>query len=99
MKLEFSLQIFEKSSDIKFHENLSHGSRVVRRGQTDRHDEANSRFSQICERAWKVQKPTWFTSYMITFVRFEVLPVATVMFTLKMEAADHYAAFVIFTIL
>jgi hypothetical protein len=22
-------------------------------GQTDKHDEANSRFSQFCERAWK----------------------------------------------
>jgi len=32
---------------------------------------------------------------MITFVKFEVLPVATVMFTAKMEAEDHYAAFVI----
>jgi len=63
------------------------------------HDEANSRSSQFCERAWKGQNHTWFTSYMITFLRFEVLPVATVMFTLKMEAADHYAAFVISTIL
>jgi len=29
MKLEFSPQIFEKSSNIKFHENPSRGSRVV----------------------------------------------------------------------
>ena len=35
MKLEFSRQIFEKSSNIKFHENLSSGSRVVPCGQTD----------------------------------------------------------------
>jgi hypothetical protein len=28
MKFEFSRQIFEKSSNIKFHENLSGGSRV-----------------------------------------------------------------------
>jgi len=44
MKLEFSGQIFEKNSNIKFHENPSSGSRVVPCGQTDRHDEANSRF-------------------------------------------------------
>ena len=34
-KLEFSRQIFEKPSNIKFHENPSNGSRVVPRGQTD----------------------------------------------------------------
>jgi len=54
MKLEFSRQIFEKSN-IKFHENPSSGSRVVPcgrlDGQTNRHDEADSRFSQFCERA------------------------------------------------
>jgi hypothetical protein len=44
-------QIFEKSSNIKFHELPSSGSRVVPCGRTDRHDEANSRFSQFCERA------------------------------------------------
>jgi hypothetical protein len=32
MKLEFSRQIFEKYSNIKFHENPSGGSRVVQRG-------------------------------------------------------------------
>ena len=50
-KLEFSRQIFEKYSNIKFHKNPSSGSRVVPRGQTDRQDEANSHFSQFCERA------------------------------------------------
>jgi hypothetical protein len=35
MKLEFSLQIFEKFSNIKFHENPSIGSRVVPCGRTD----------------------------------------------------------------
>jgi len=39
MKLEFSRQIFEKYSNIKFHENTSSGSRVVSCGRTDRHDE------------------------------------------------------------
>ena len=45
---------FKKSSNIKFHENPSSVSRVVpygwAEGRTDRHDEANSRFSQFCER-------------------------------------------------
>ena len=48
MKLEFSRQIFEISSNIKFHETPSSGSRVVPCGQTDVFDEANSRFSQFC---------------------------------------------------
>ena len=48
MKLEFSRQMFEKCSDIKFHENPSRGSRVVPSGQT--RDEDNSRFSQLYER-------------------------------------------------
>jgi hypothetical protein len=47
-KLEFSWQIFEKFSNVKFHEIPSSGSRVVLRGWTDRrtdgHSEANSRF-------------------------------------------------------
>jgi len=51
MKLEFSRQIFEKSTIIKFHKNPSSGSRVVPCGRTVRHEETNSRFSQSCERA------------------------------------------------
>ena len=35
MKLEFSQQNFQKYPNIKFHENLSGGSRVVPREQTD----------------------------------------------------------------
>ena len=35
MKLEISQQFFEKYLDIKFHENLSSGSRVVSGEQTD----------------------------------------------------------------
>jgi hypothetical protein len=54
-KLEFSQQIFEKYSNIKFHENPTSGSRIVlcvrTDTQTDRHDEANNRISQFCERA------------------------------------------------
>jgi len=35
MKIEFSQQIFEKYSNIKFRENPSCGSRVVTRGWKD----------------------------------------------------------------
>jgi len=44
-------QIFEKTSNAKFHKIPSSGSRAVPRGRTDRHDKASSRFSQFCERA------------------------------------------------
>jgi len=50
MKLEIFRQIFEKYSSIRFHENPSSGSRVVPYGWEDKY-EANSRFSQFCERA------------------------------------------------
>jgi len=57
MALEFSLQIFEKYSNMKFLENTSSGSGIVpcwrtdrqTDKQTDRHDEANSRCSQFFE--------------------------------------------------
>ena len=42
MKLEFSQQIFEKYSNIKFYENPFSGSRAVPCGWKDGHDEANS---------------------------------------------------------
>jgi len=50
-KFKFSRQIFEKYSNIKCHKNPFSGSRVASCGQADRHDEANSRLSQSCERA------------------------------------------------
>ena len=61
IKLVFSRQILEKCSNITLHENSSNGSRVVScgrtygrtDGQTDRHDEANSRFSQLRETGLK----------------------------------------------
>ena len=51
MKLEFSRQIVENFSKIKFHENLFNESRGVSSDQTERHYKANSRFSQYCERS------------------------------------------------
>ena len=57
MKIEFSGQFLEKVSNIKFNQNPSSGSRCVlcvqTDGLTDRHDEANSHFSQFCQRANK----------------------------------------------
>jgi hypothetical protein len=51
MKIKFSLQILEKFTNCKLHENPSDGSQVVPNGrtagQTDRHDEANDHFSQF----------------------------------------------------
>jgi hypothetical protein len=55
MKLEFSRQIFENYSKIKFHEDPSSWGRVLSvwtDGQTEnRSDKANSSFSRFYERA------------------------------------------------
>jgi len=54
MNVEIPCQSFEIYADIKFHENapgVVGGGRVVPRGETDRHDESNSRFSQFFEHA------------------------------------------------
>ncbi len=50
MKLEFSPQIFEKYSNIKFHQKIYPvGAELFQPDgqQTDTHDEANSRFSHF----------------------------------------------------
>jgi hypothetical protein len=49
IKFEFSLAVFPKILNMKYHENPTSGSRVVYCGQTDRHDEANSCFTPFCE--------------------------------------------------
>jgi len=56
MKVESSGQIFEKYSNINFHENPSVGNPVYHAdGHMGRQDmrKANSRLSLFCERAWK----------------------------------------------
>jgi hypothetical protein len=58
MKVEFSRQIFEKYSNTKFHENLFKRIRVLPCGRIERHEEANSFFSQFCERAIKKDRST-----------------------------------------
>jgi hypothetical protein len=48
MKLEFSRQIFEKSQIPNFIKNRPVGAKLFHADrQTDRYDEANSRFSQL----------------------------------------------------
>ena len=49
--LEFSRQIFEKSSNIKFRESPSSGNLVDSFECTDRYDKAKSRFTQCWELA------------------------------------------------
>jgi len=49
MKFEFSQQIFEKYSNIKFRENLAEAKLFQADRQTDRHDKDNSWFSQFWE--------------------------------------------------
>jgi len=49
IKCEFTGQIIDKYSSIKFHENPSSEIRVVPCGRTDRHDVTNRRSSQFCE--------------------------------------------------
>ena len=70
MELEFYGQIFENYSNVQFHENQFSGSRVVQCGQTDgrtdRHDEANSRLPQFCERASKLLSGVWLCAMMYT---------------------------------
>ena len=54
MKLEFSRQIFEKISSIRFHENRPMRVELFRVDrQTDGHDETSSRFSQFLQTCLK----------------------------------------------
>jgi len=50
-RLEFSRQILLIILNIKFNENPSSARRIVMCRQTDRHDEANCRYSRLCHRA------------------------------------------------
>ena len=52
MKFEMSRHTFEKYSDIKFNENPPVGAKLFHADhQTVRHDAADSRFRNFCERA------------------------------------------------
>jgi len=51
MKLEFPYWMFEENSNFKRHKNPPSGRRVTQYKQSDRHNEANSPFSQLREQA------------------------------------------------
>ena len=75
MKLEVSRQIYGKYPNTRFHEYPSIGSRTVLRteGQTDGHDEANSRLRYFVTTPKKVcglhrtlqQKPKKYGTYKV----------------------------------
>ena len=73
MALVSSREIFEKYSNTKFHENPSSGSWLVPCGRTDRHDEANNRFSQFANAPNTVA----YLRQPVTFPEFKVLVNAT----------------------
>jgi hypothetical protein len=58
MNLEFSRQIFEKCSSIKFHENLSSASRVFVSGRTDKRMDIINLVGTFCDFA-KVPNSTF----------------------------------------
>ena len=61
MKLEFSRHIFEKCSNIKYHENPSSGSRVVKSPWKDGRTDMTKLiipFSQLCDGASKCCRGT-----------------------------------------
>jgi len=72
MKLDISLQAFDKWSHIKLHENPSSGSRVVPYGMTDgqmdRHD-ANSRLSQFFKNIHKTVKDQTFWAVVLLYTK------------------------------
>jgi len=68
IELEFSRQLLEKYSDTKFNENPSSGSRLLYMrmdGQTDKHCEASSRFSQFLRRRLKTSVIDYGCSKML----------------------------------
>jgi len=75
MKIEFFRQLFEKYSNMKFHENPVSYSRVVpcrqTDGRTDGHDESNSRCLQFCERVERKDVPSELTGKSKKFPGFK----------------------------
>ena len=70
MKLQFSRQIFEKSSNIKFHENPSRGSRGVTLERTYRQTD-KQRDGQAGRPADRqTEEGTGMTKLMVDFVKF-----------------------------
>jgi hypothetical protein len=54
INIQFSQQVSEKYSYIRFNKNPTSGNGIVHAdGRTDGQDETNCRFSQFCEMAYK----------------------------------------------
>jgi len=70
MKPEFSLDSFEKYSNIKFHENPSDVSRVVSCGRTDRHDETLVAFHNFGNAPKNFLSTLLFGSVRLSFVSY-----------------------------
>jgi hypothetical protein len=71
MNLEFSLQIFEKSKNTKFHENPSTGSRILACGRTDE-TKVKSLFAGLRTRS--KNKSTSFTQQAFQIFRSLISP-------------------------
>jgi len=55
----FSTDYFDKSSNTTFHKNPPSDTRVVPRGQTNTHDEENTRFSQFSNATKNISSINW----------------------------------------
>jgi hypothetical protein len=78
MTLEFSRQIFEKYSNIKFHENPFNGSRVVPCGrtdrQTDRQKDGQTDRQKDGEKDRQTDRQTDITNLIVAFHNFSKAP-------------------------
>jgi len=75
-KLGFSRQILEKFSNIEINGTPSSGSRIDPRGLTDRHDEANTRFSQFYDSVY-IGLKSCFTNHILEQGKFSPHPTET----------------------
>jgi hypothetical protein len=73
MELEISATDFRKISNIKFYKNPSSWRRVVPFGRTDKHDEANSRFSHFASRLKMIVLVSNFVHEVISIFQRDVV--------------------------
>jgi len=66
MKIKFPRQIFEKYSNIKFHENPCNERRVVPCRRADTNDESFRNFANAPENYIRKKKTAQFTYFSIT---------------------------------
>ena len=68
MKLELSLRVFKKFSNIKFHENPSNGSRVVACRRTDRWTDVTKLIVTFCNFANVPKNPSITTKEFLLLI-------------------------------